>query len=71
MNEVMTKHAVEPKHFLSLTTLSLDEITHLLSRAEEFAQGEEWKVNKQTFAANLFFEPSTRTRFSFEVAERN
>ena len=28
------------------------------------------KTTEQTFVANLFFENSTRTRFSFEVAEK-
>ena len=30
----------------------------------------EWRPEQQMFAANLFFEPSTRTKSSFEMAER-
>src|SRR5690625_1774806 len=31
---------------------------------------DEYKLTKQIFVANLFFEPSTRTKTSFVVAER-
>jgi aspartate carbamoyltransferase catalytic subunit len=58
------------KHLLTLSELSLEEITFLLDEAEAFAKGEQWQPNKQVFVANLFFEPSTRTKCSFEVAER-
>lgn len=58
------------KDLLELTNISNDEIYTILHEAEQFQQGKNWTVPKQTFAANLFFEPSTRTRFSFEVAEK-
>jgi aspartate carbamoyltransferase catalytic subunit len=58
------------KHLLTLTELPLAEIMHLLDEAEEFANGKIWFPNEQVFVANLFFEPSTRTKCSFEVAER-
>ncbi|MBW9217093.1 aspartate carbamoyltransferase catalytic subunit [Anoxybacillus sp. ST70] len=57
-------------HLLMLAELSIDDVLAILHEAERFANGETWKVNKQTFVANLFFEPSTRTRCSFEMAER-
>ncbi|SFA38737.1 aspartate carbamoyltransferase [Anoxybacillus pushchinoensis] len=57
-------------HLLTLTELSVDEVLAILHEAERFANGETWKTNKQTFVANLFFEPSTRTKCSFEIAER-
>lgn len=57
-------------HFLTMNDLSVGEIEALLNDAEYFASGGEWTPNRQTFVANLFFEPSTRTKFSFEVAER-
>ncbi|MDR0200077.1 MAG: aspartate carbamoyltransferase catalytic subunit [Streptococcaceae bacterium] len=48
-----------------------DEILALLKRAREFKSGASWdKPNKQIFAANLFFENSTRTHNSFHIAER-
>ncbi|RQW20738.1 aspartate carbamoyltransferase catalytic subunit [Bacillus sp. C1-1] len=54
----------------TMSQLQVDEVYELLHQAEQFHAGEAWHPKKQTFVANLFFEPSTRTRFSFEVAER-
>jgi len=58
------------QHLLSMNDLSTDEIMEVLHLAESFANGDQWSPHKKTFAANLFFEPSTRTKTSFEVAER-
>ncbi|GGH74637.1 aspartate carbamoyltransferase catalytic subunit [Pullulanibacillus pueri] len=58
-------------HLLSLTDLSVHTIEELLTRAQAFQdRGAEQRVREPIFVANLFFEPSTRTRFSFEVAEK-
>lgn len=71
------------KHLLSIQELTLEEIKELIARAHYFQKIEEtsslendsWLFfsNKQyhkSFIANLFLEPSTRTRISFEVAEK-
>ncbi|WP_062105138.1 aspartate carbamoyltransferase catalytic subunit [Bacillus niameyensis] len=58
------------KHLLSMNQLTTDEIMEILHLAESFSKGDEWSPTKRTFAANLFFEPSTRTKSSFEMAER-
>ncbi|WP_332237469.1 aspartate carbamoyltransferase catalytic subunit [Sporolactobacillus sp. KGMB 08714] len=59
-------------NLLSLSDLSLDEINGILNRAQQILDMKErgWFAPKQTLVANLFFEPSTRTRFSFETAEK-
>jgi aspartate carbamoyltransferase catalytic subunit len=57
-------------HLLTIGSLSVDEIEEILSDANGFAKGEFWQPRKQKIIANLFFEPSTRTKFSFEVAEK-
>lgn len=57
-------------HLLTMSELSEVEISEILQDAEDFANGKESKTTEQTFVANLFFENSTRTRFSFEVAEK-
>ncbi len=57
------------KHFISMEQLSANEIMDLLERAERYRTAE-YKIDKQIFVANLFFEPSTRTKTSFIVAER-
>lgn len=58
------------KHLLTTNDLSLEEIRVILDEAQAFSEGATWQPEQQTFVANLFFEPSTRTKCSFEVAER-
>lgn len=58
------------KHFLSVDELSNVEIMSLIQTAEKYLQGYYQPINEQIFAANLFFEASTRTKMSFVVAER-
>ncbi len=60
------------KHLISIDDLSKDDIIHILKKAESFedvARGKK-KSNllEGKILANLFFEPSTRTRMSFETA---
>ncbi|WP_252313876.1 aspartate carbamoyltransferase catalytic subunit [Sinobaca sp. H24] len=57
-------------HFLTLDECSIEEIETLLQRAQAFADGEKWEPGEKVFAVNLFFEPSTRTKISFEAAEK-
>ena len=57
------------KHFLSVEHMTKEEIIALLDMAEKYRQ-DEYELTKQVFSANLFFEPSTRTKMSFIVAER-
>lgn len=57
-------------HLLTISDLTIEEIQHLLMEAQMFANGEKTSLKRQTFVANLFFENSTRTRFSFEVAQK-
>ena len=69
----MTNQAerISLKHLLSVEVLSDLEVMGLIHRAQEFKQGAKWEPEKeQYFATNLFFENSTRTHKSFEVAER-
>ena len=58
------------KGLLTMDQLSVEEIESILQEADEFAKGKFWQPIRQSFVANLFFEPSTRTKTSFEVAER-
>lgn len=57
-------------HLLTTTELKVEEIYQILTDARRFAEGMKWQPERQMFTANLFFEPSTRTKSSFEVAER-
>lgn len=55
---------------IELARVSKDEIERILDSALEFANGKTAKAKTDIFVSNLFFEDSTRTRVSFEVAER-
>lgn len=57
-------------HLLTTSQLTINEINEILANAENFKNGQKWKPAEQTFVANLFFESSTRTKCSFELAER-
>lgn len=57
------------RHFISVSQLTEENIFTLLETAEQIRH-EQVKVNQQIFAANLFFEPSTRTKMSFIVAQK-
>ena len=63
------------RHLLTLRGLNRQHITDLLDRAESFlsAPGEpavRSQALKNVTVGNLFFEPSTRTRASFELAAK-
>ena len=58
------------KNLLSMEHLSNEEIMMILNRAQHFENGEEPVLQREFHVANLFFEPSTRTKTSFEMAER-
>ncbi|MER2189825.1 MAG: aspartate carbamoyltransferase catalytic subunit [Solibacillus sp.] len=58
------------KNLLSMEHLSNEEILLILDRAKDFENGEQPKLSRSYHVANLFFEPSTRTKTSFEMAER-
>jgi aspartate carbamoyltransferase catalytic subunit len=60
------------KHFLGLKGMSAAELSSLLDRASYWEQYPVKVTNhlQGKFVANLFFENSTRTRFSFEVAQK-
>src|ERR687885_1301724 len=63
------------KDLLGIRELSADQITHLLDTAETFRDISKREIKKVPAlrgrtVINLFFEPSTRTRTSFEIAAK-
>ena len=58
------------KRLLTMNELAISDMEEILADAERFANGDVWRPKEQTMVANLFFEPSTRTKSSFEMAER-
>jgi len=69
----MTEAVWQRKDLLGIAELSVAEIEHVLATAESFAEVASRPVKKVPAlrgktVVNLFFEPSTRTRVSFEIA---
>jgi aspartate carbamoyltransferase catalytic subunit len=66
----------EPKHLLSLRELNFEDINAVLDRADYWAEKSHSRISHiprvfdNPIICNLFFESSTRTRFSFEVAAK-
>ncbi len=63
------------KHLLSMDQLSAEDITTILDTAESLRQVTDRPIKKLPTlrgrtVCNLFFEPSTRTRISFELAAK-
>ncbi|KUJ52225.1 MULTISPECIES: aspartate carbamoyltransferase catalytic subunit [Chryseobacterium] len=54
----------------TITELSTEKINKILTEALAFANGKTAKIEGEVFCSNLFFEDSTRTKTSFDVAER-
>ncbi|HCR3185654.1 TPA: aspartate carbamoyltransferase catalytic subunit [Enterococcus faecalis] len=68
---IITSERISLKHLLTAEALTDREVMGLIRRAGEFKQGAKWhSEERQYFATNLFFENSTRTHKSFEVAEK-
>lgn len=68
---IITFERISLKHLLTAEALTDREVMGLIRRAGEFKQGAKWHPEeRQYFATNLFFENSTRTHKSFEVAEK-
>ncbi|HRW63833.1 MAG TPA: aspartate carbamoyltransferase, partial [Bacteroidales bacterium] len=59
---------MENKHLVSITDFSREEIFRILDLAAEFEENPNQNLLNSKVIATLFFEPSTRTRLSFESA---
>ncbi len=59
---------MEKQDFVTIADLSKEDIMYLISMAEEFEKHPNRELLKGRIVATLFFEPSTRTRLSFETA---
>lgn len=58
------------KNLVSMDNLTTEEIKTLVKRAIDLKNGAKPLKREDLFVSNLFFENSTRTKKSFEVAER-
>ncbi|MGZ5264826.1 MAG: aspartate carbamoyltransferase catalytic subunit [Kaistella sp.] len=55
---------------LTTRDLTVEKINALLKIAGEFAEGKTMKAEGEIYVSNLFFEDSTRTKTSFDLAQR-
>ncbi|WP_207940596.1 aspartate carbamoyltransferase [Enterococcus sp. DIV2402] len=68
---IIKSERVSLKHLLTVEALTDQEVMGLIRRGQEFKRGAKWTPAKdQYFVTNLFFENSTRTHKSFEIAEK-
>ncbi len=58
------------KHLIATNDLTLEQIKTILEDAEVFSDGRFEKILKDKIIVTLFFENSTRTRSSFEIAAK-
>jgi aspartate carbamoyltransferase catalytic subunit len=58
------------QHFIDINSLTRAELLSLMQQAQDFIVHPPKPVLQNQFVANLFFEPSTRTRCSFEIAAK-
>ncbi|NQN86997.1 aspartate carbamoyltransferase catalytic subunit [Streptococcus suis] len=65
----ITNGKVSLKHLVTMETLSNEEVLGLIQRGIAFKGGEKIELDRKYYASNLFFEDSTRTHKSFEMAE--
>lgn len=59
---------MDNRSVISLADYSREEILYLIEMASEFEKHPDRRILEGRVAATLFFEPSTRTRLSFETA---
>ena len=57
-----------PKNLISIHDFSKKEILHIVDIAEDFEKNKSQNILNDKVVACIFFEPSTRTRLSFETA---
>lgn len=67
--------ALSSRHIMTMDDLSAEDIERILDSAESFAEVNERRIKKLPTLrgrtiVNLFLEPSTRTRTSFEIAAK-
>src|SRR6187431_867153 len=67
--------SLSTRHLLGIKDLTVDDISLILTTAEQFKEVLQRPVKKvpslrDVTIVNLFYENSTRTRFSFELAEK-
>lgn len=58
------------QHLTSMKNLSVEQMMHIIEQASSFKRNGIPQLSQQYVMSNLFFENSTRTKLSFEMAEK-
>ena len=66
--EKMITQVMEKHDFVTIANLTKEKILYMIELAQEFERHPNRELLKGKVVATLFFEPSTRTRLSFETA---
>ena len=67
-NKKMITQVMEKHDFVTIANLTKEKILYMIELAQEFERHPNRELLKGKVVATLFFEPSTRTRLSFETA---
>ena len=59
---------MDKRNFVTIADLSREKILYMIELAQEFEKHPNREILKGKVVATLFYEPSTRTRLSFETA---
>lgn len=75
LEKLPTDYQFQHKHIFGIEQLSVEDITHILATARSFREISSRAIKKVPTlrgktVVNLFYEPSTRTRLSFEIAAK-
>jgi aspartate carbamoyltransferase catalytic subunit len=75
VEKVQPDYQFQHKHIFGIEQLSVEDIAHILATARSFREISNRPIKKVPTLrgktiVNLFFEPSTRTRLSFEIAAK-
>lgn len=75
MEKVIEQYQFKHKHIFGIEQLSREDINHIIATAVSFKEISNRSIKKVPTlrgktVINLFFEPSTRTRLSFEIAAK-
>lgn len=75
VNRVLPNYQFQHTHIFGIEQLSVEDISHILATARSFREISNRSIKKVPTLrgktiVNLFFEPSTRTRLSFEIAAK-
>lgn len=75
VKQLQPDYQFQHKHIFGIDQLSVEDISHILTTAQSFREISGRPIKKVPTLrgktiVNLFFEPSTRTRLSFEIAAK-